>query len=174
VTPLLRFHLTPLHALRYSTVDEPIPTAFSQRARAGSLRHAADPSPCAQVLEKEPFTVSMLEKLMWIAAFMLVGARHAGSTVGDVESQHTAEVRALIEELMAGLTATQARSAPRRSGGRAESASRITRELCACARAVDSSRGGVKRDVTANPKSKRLPFEFPWDRGSLRDPSLGP
>lgn len=59
------------------------------------------------MLEREPFTVCMLEKLMWIAAFMLVGARHDGCTVGEVESQHTEEVRALIEEMIAGLTATQ-------------------------------------------------------------------
>ena len=30
---------------------------------------------------------------------MLVGAKHGGVTVGDVESKHTSEVEALIEEL---------------------------------------------------------------------------
>jgi ketopantoate reductase len=59
------------------------------------------------VLDRESFTVCMLEKLMWIAAFMLVGARHDGCTVGEVESRHTEEVRTLIEEMIAGLTATQ-------------------------------------------------------------------
>ena len=44
---------------------------------------------------------------------------------------------------------------PRRSEGRDQSASHMTVELCACARAMDSSRGTYKRDVTANPK--RLP-----------------
>jgi hypothetical protein len=29
----------------------------------------------------------MLEKLIWISAFMLVGACHGGCTVGEVESQ---------------------------------------------------------------------------------------
>jgi hypothetical protein len=29
----------------------------------------------------------MLEKLVWISAFMLVGARHGGCTVGEVEAQ---------------------------------------------------------------------------------------
>ncbi len=40
-----------------------------------------------QVLDRPEFTKSMLEKLIWICAFMLVGARHGGCTVGEVESQ---------------------------------------------------------------------------------------
>ena len=44
----------------------------------------------------------MYEKLIWICAFMAVGAAHPGATVGDVESAHRDEVVALIEELMAG------------------------------------------------------------------------
>ena len=35
------------------------------------------------------------------SAFMLVGAKHGGITVGEVESAHTAEVAALITELTA-------------------------------------------------------------------------
>lgn len=42
---------------------------------------------CLQVLSKPEFTKSMLEKLVWICAFMLVGARHGGCTVGEVEGQ---------------------------------------------------------------------------------------
>lgn len=34
----------------------------------------------------------MLEKLIWISAFMLVGARHPGATVGAVEKQFRSEV----------------------------------------------------------------------------------
>lgn len=34
----------------------------------------------------------MLEKLIWIAAFMLVGARHPGATVGVVEKEYRSEV----------------------------------------------------------------------------------
>ena len=41
----------------------------------------------AQVLDRPAFTCSMLEKLVWISAFMLVGARHGGCTVGEVEAQ---------------------------------------------------------------------------------------
>lgn len=34
----------------------------------------------------------MFEKLIWIAAFMLVGARHPGATVGAVEKDYRSEV----------------------------------------------------------------------------------
>lgn len=37
----------------------------------------------------------MLEKLIWISAFMLVGARHPGATVGAVEKDYRSEVRIL-------------------------------------------------------------------------------
>jgi hypothetical protein len=40
----------------------------------------------------------MYEKLIWISAFMLVGALHGGVTVGDVERNHKAEVRLLVAE----------------------------------------------------------------------------
>ena len=40
-----------------------------------------------QVLDKPEFTKCMLEKLVWISAFMLVGAQHGGCTVGEVEAQ---------------------------------------------------------------------------------------
>ena len=36
---------------------------------------------------------------MWICAFMLCGALHGGITVGEVESEHSAELRSLIDEL---------------------------------------------------------------------------
>lgn len=52
-----------------------------------------------QVLGKEAFQQSMLEKLVWISAFMLVGASHPGAKVGDVESQYREEVCRLIREL---------------------------------------------------------------------------
>lgn len=46
---------------------------------------------CVQVLEKEAFEKQMLEKLIWISAFMLVGARHPGATVGVVEKDYHSE-----------------------------------------------------------------------------------
>lgn len=45
-----------------------------------------------QVLNKEDFQKQMLEKLIWISAFMLVGARHPGATVGVVEKEYRSEV----------------------------------------------------------------------------------
>jgi hypothetical protein len=54
-----------------------------------------------------------------------------------------------VSDLMPSL---QPSFTPRRSGGRDENASHMTVELCACARAMDSSRGRTcTQDVTANP-----------------------
>lgn len=52
--------------------------------------------PTHQVLEKEAFQKQMLEKLIWISAFMLVGARHPRSTVGVVEKDYQPEVLSLL------------------------------------------------------------------------------
>lgn len=52
-----------------------------------------------QVLEKEAFQKQMLEKLIWIAAFMLVGARHPGATVGVVEKEFRSEVRLVLQSI---------------------------------------------------------------------------
>jgi hypothetical protein len=94
-----------------------------------------------QVLDKAAFQVSMLEKLIWISAFMLVGACHPGATVGDVESKHTAEVSALIDELAAGASAaTGARFGPA-----------LAPRLCAYARSVAHFPTAVK--------------EFEWRNG---------
>eukprot|EP01039_Chlorochromonas_danica_P004177 gene4177-4590_t len=53
------------------------------------------------VYDSSRFQLAMLEKLIWISAFMVVGASHGGCTVGDVEKMYSAEVRALIKELAA-------------------------------------------------------------------------
>ncbi|KAH9303972.1 hypothetical protein KI387_008376 [Taxus chinensis] len=45
-----------------------------------------------KVLDKVNFDKSMLEKLIWISAFMLVGARHPGATVGIVEKDYRNEL----------------------------------------------------------------------------------
>jgi ketopantoate reductase len=42
---------------------------------------------CAQVLGEAAFTTRMFEKLIWICAFMLVGALHRCS-VGEVSNNH--------------------------------------------------------------------------------------
>ena len=54
-----------------------------------------------KVLDKEPWTIAMLEKHIWICAFMAVGSQYGGCTVGDVESKHTEEVVEIIKELAA-------------------------------------------------------------------------
>ena len=52
-----------------------------------------------QVLDKEAWFIKMLEKHIWICAFMAVGAKH-GVNVGTVEASHQVEVQALIEEMV--------------------------------------------------------------------------
>lgn len=71
--------------------------AFARRLRAsGGLS-------CRVLASRAEFDAAALEKLVWISAFMLVGAKHgAGVSVGEVESKHAAEVSALILELSAG------------------------------------------------------------------------
>lgn len=65
-----------------------------------------------KVLGRAEFTQAMLEKLAWISAFMLVGAKHK-ATVGEVESKHNQEVSALISELLsAGSAALGVPEAP--------------------------------------------------------------
>lgn len=68
-------------------------TAVAERLSAGGLS--------CKVLDKEAFQKQMLEKLIWISAFMLVGARHPGASVGDVEKDYRSEVSSLIAELAA-------------------------------------------------------------------------
>lgn len=48
-----------------------------------------------KVLEPKEFQVSMLEKLIWISAFMLVGARHPGATVGQARARPVSHNRSL-------------------------------------------------------------------------------
>ncbi len=52
-----------------------------------------------KVLDKDTWTVAMLEKHIWICAFMAVGSQYEGCTVGGVEKDHNAEVREIIGEL---------------------------------------------------------------------------
>lgn len=66
--------------------------AVAARLRKGGLS--------CKVLGRAEFTQAMLEKLVWICAFMAVGAKHK-CNVGDVEAKHNAEVSALMSELLA-------------------------------------------------------------------------
>lgn len=71
----------------------PLAGAVAARLRAGGLG--------CRVLDRPAFLDAMLQKLVWICAFMLVGVRHGGCSIGEVESAHAGEVGALIRELLA-------------------------------------------------------------------------
>ena len=104
---------------------EGLTAAYGPHAAAFAARlHAAGLS--CKVLDRAEFQKSMLEKLIWISAFMLVGARHDGCTVGEVESIHRSEVEELISEL--GHAGSAALGAELDSG--------LVERLCAYARSV--------------------------------------
>lgn len=63
---------------------------LSMRLQSGGLT--------CHVYDKETFEIAMLEKHIWICAFMAVGSKYK-CTVGEVESIHSQEVRAVIAEL---------------------------------------------------------------------------
>mmetsp|Transcript_5259 Transcript_5259/g.4736 ORF Transcript_5259/g.4736 Transcript_5259/m.4736 type:complete len:327 (-) Transcript_5259:125-1105(-) len=56
-----------------------------------------------KVLDKPTWTIAMLEKHIWICAFMAVGAKYK-CNVGSVESSHKDEIIALIDELVNSAT----------------------------------------------------------------------
>ncbi|EFJ52681.1 hypothetical protein VOLCADRAFT_54899 [Volvox carteri f. nagariensis] len=76
---------------------EGLTAAYGRHAQAVADRLHSGGLSC-KVLGKKDFTRAMLEKLVWISAYMLVGAKHKVS-VGQVEAQHTGEVSELIREL---------------------------------------------------------------------------
>ncbi|KAL2462223.1 hypothetical protein Adt_45643 [Abeliophyllum distichum] len=79
-------------------------TAYGKWASSVAARLHAGGLSC-KVLEKGEFQKQMFEKLIWICAFMLVGARHPGATVGVVEKEYRSEVSSLIAELEAAAAA---------------------------------------------------------------------
>lgn len=125
---------------------EGLTAAYGHHAQAVADRlHAADLS--CKVLDKQEFQKSMLEKLIWIGAFMLVGAKNGGCTVGEVESTHRGQVEQLIRELAAaGETALGVQL----EGG-------LEERLCAYARSVAHFPTAVK--------------EFSWRNGWFNDVS---
>ncbi|GMH14133.1 hypothetical protein Nepgr_015974 [Nepenthes gracilis] len=72
------------------THPEGLTAAYGKWASAVASRLHAGGLSC-KVLDKEAFQKQMLEKLIWISAFMLVGARHPGATVGVVEKEYRSE-----------------------------------------------------------------------------------
>jgi len=67
--------------------------AFAERLHAGKL--------ACRVMEDAEYNVCMLEKLIWICAFMLIGAKY-NCNIGHVSYDHTDEVKELVEELGRG------------------------------------------------------------------------
>ncbi|KAG6516910.1 uncharacterized protein LOC122055348 [Zingiber officinale] len=86
------------------TNPEGLTAVFGKWASAIAARLHGGGLSC-KVLEKEAFQKQMLEKLIWISAFMLVGARHPGATVGVVEKEYRTEVESLIAELASAAAA---------------------------------------------------------------------
>ncbi|WOH09973.1 hypothetical protein DCAR_0729434 [Daucus carota subsp. sativus] len=86
------------------TNPEGLTAAYGKWASAVAARLQAGGLTC-KVLEKTEFQKQMLEKLIWISAFMLVGARHPGATVGAVEKEFRSEVSSLISELASAAAA---------------------------------------------------------------------
>uniref|UniRef100_I1QH01 Uncharacterized protein n=1 Tax=Oryza glaberrima TaxID=4538 RepID=I1QH01_ORYGL len=107
------------------TNPEGLTAAFGNWAPAVATRLQNGGLTC-KVLEKEAFQKQMLEKLIWISAFMLVGARHPGATVGAVEKEYRSEVASLIAELASA--AAEERGLTFDAG--------IEERLCAYSRAV--------------------------------------
>jgi hypothetical protein len=66
---------------------------FAARLHAGGLK-------CRQ-LAGEEYAKAMLEKHVWICAFMMVGALHGGVTVGEVEADYSEQLACLVAELCA-------------------------------------------------------------------------
>lgn len=86
------------------TDPDGLTAAFGKWASAVASRLDRAGLSC-KVLQKEAFQKQMLEKLIWICAFMLVGARHPGATVGIVEKDYRYEVTSLIAELRSAAAA---------------------------------------------------------------------
>ena len=64
------------------------------------LRHAAGNGGLkCRDLVGDAYTEAMLEKHVWICAFMLVGALNGGITVGEVEKEHSEQLKAVVTEL---------------------------------------------------------------------------
>eukprot|EP00268_Persea_americana_P043822 TRINITY_DN4410_c0_g1_i5.p1 TRINITY_DN4410_c0_g1~~TRINITY_DN4410_c0_g1_i5.p1 ORF type:complete len:120 (-),score=34.77 TRINITY_DN4410_c0_g1_i5:764-1123(-) len=72
------------------TNPEGLTAAFGKWASAVAARLHSGGLSC-KVLDREAFEKQMVEKLIWISAFMLVGARHPGATVGVVEKDYRSE-----------------------------------------------------------------------------------
>lgn len=123
------------------TNPEGLTAAYGKHAESVASRlHEAGLS--CKVLPADEFAQSMLEKLVWICSFMLVGAKYGGCTVGEVESKYKDDVSKLILETF---------SAGAKSLGISANTDGLVDRLCAYARSVSHFPTAVK--------------EFPWRNG---------
>ena len=67
--------------------------AFAARVAKGGLT--------CRLLDGDEYAKAMLEKHVWICAFMMTGALNGGITVGEVESTHAGQLQGLVEEMCA-------------------------------------------------------------------------
>ena len=100
------------------------------------------------VMDKPTWEVAMLSKHIWICAFMAIGAKHGGITVGAVEKEHNAEVKELINEMAIAASSETGLKFP----------SDLADKLCAYARSVAHFPTALK--------------EFEWRNGWFVDISL--
>uniref|UniRef100_A0A7S4NAN7 Uncharacterized protein n=1 Tax=Prymnesium polylepis TaxID=72548 RepID=A0A7S4NAN7_9EUKA len=82
------------------TNPEGLTTSTGKWAAAFQARLAKGGLTC-HVKGGDTYTKAMLEKHVWICAFMLVGALNGGIKVGEVEAAHSEQLRAVVEELRA-------------------------------------------------------------------------
>lgn len=122
-----------------------------------------------KVLDKEPWTIAMLEKHIWICAFMAVGSQYEGCTVGGVEKEHNDEVRIIINELAEAATWETGLTFTDDLGDR----------LCAYARSVSHFptalkefewRNGWFADITLKRASRMMPDLSPKHTTILSNP----
>lgn len=79
---------------------EGLTTSTGRWAEAFQARLAKGELTC-HVRQGDAYAKCMLEKHIWICAFMLVGALNGGVTVGEVEREHAAQLEAVVDELAA-------------------------------------------------------------------------
>ena len=114
---------------------------FKARLNQGNLT--------CHAFEYKKWFIAMLEKHIWICAFMAVGAKYGGIKVGDVESTYNAEVRSLINELASAATLKT----------KVEFPSGLEDRLCAYARSVAHFPTALKEFEWRNGWFMKLTFD---------------
>lgn len=127
-----------------------------------------------KVLSREDFEKPMLEKLIWISAFMLVGVKNKAN-IGEVESKYRAEVEQLILEL-ADATVVHMRQQPGRESFAFDDG--LVERLCAYARSVAHYPTAVKEmewrngwfvKIAGEAVDRGLPDPCPLHRAWLKE-----